>query len=188
MSSIARVRALWSGFVGAPGYTTLYFDASSTPPPTAAMRSWFQGMNSVLPSVVTIQVPGTGDLLESSTGVIIGTWTTAVPAAVTGVGAGVYAAPSGLITNFATGSVIAGRRLRGRSFIVPINGTMYDSNGTLSAPALAAMSATNGTFLTAVASSLIVWHRPVGGAGGDFGAVTAITTPDKTCVLRSRRD
>lgn len=182
------MRCTWTGFLGAPGYTTLYFDGSASPPPTANIRIWFFQMNSLFPNVVTIQVPGTGDTLDDATGLITGSWSTATPAAVTGVVAGVYAAPTGFIANHNTNGVIAGRRLRGRSFLVPAAGTAYDTNGTLTATALSAAQGASTTFLAAVTPQFVVWHRPIAHAGGSTSPVTAIVVPDKACVLRSRRD
>lgn len=188
MAELHRVRCVWTGFLGAPGFTTLYFDATSSPPNTAAVRSWFQGLQSLFPNVVSIQVPGTGDIVTTDTGVISGTWTTATPAVVTGAVAGVYAAPSGAIANFLTGAVVGTRRLRGRAFLVPTAGTAYDTNGTLTSTALSTLTTAHNTFLAAVTPTFHVWHRPVGGTGGSSAPVSSIVSPDKACVLRSRRD
>lgn len=187
MANILKVVSLWTGFIGAPGYTTLYF-ASPSPPPLAAVRAWFQGMSGVLPTVVTIQVQGVGDVVDDGTGVITGSWSAPAPAAVVGAVGGVYAAPSGLVCNLTTATIVNGRRVRGRSFIVPIAGSANQADGSLAPGTVTSMGTTNATFLAATAGQLIVWHRPVDGAGGESAPVTNIVTPDKACVLRSRRD
>ncbi|HZX41172.1 MAG TPA: hypothetical protein VFE93_04985 [Myxococcaceae bacterium] len=185
--TIFKVQCVWTGFIGAPGYTTLYF-GNAGPPPVAAIRQWFFAQVTALANVVTIQVPAAGDSVDEATGVINGAWTAATSAAVTGTGGTAYSAPSGYIVNHTTPVIVNGRRVRGRSFMVPAASAAYDTTGTITTGVLANIQAANAAFLTAVSGTFVVWHRPVGGAGGVAAGVTAISTPDKACVLRSRRD
>ena len=138
--------------------------------------------------MVTWQSQNQGDVIESTTGVISGSWAGAAQPSVSGTGVGAYTAPSGCVINWRTAGVVDGRRLRGRSFMVPLHGGAYDSDGTISAAALTSLRTALATFQAAAAPVLQVWSRPLDGAGGSNHTVTSADIPDKAAILRSRRD
>src|SRR5450759_543108 len=77
MTSIQRVRCDWTGFIGQPGVSTFYAVAASTLVPQ--LRAFFDAIKLLLPTDVNIQVEGSGDELESTTGALTGSWTTTTP-------------------------------------------------------------------------------------------------------------
>ena len=187
MVSLQRHRTLWTGFVGGPGVSTLYWDAAAAPNLTA-WNAFLTAIAGEIPSVVSFQSQNTGDVLADNTGLIIGSWSGTVQAAVPGTRVGVYAAPAGAVVNWRSSGIVAGRRVRGRTFLVPLSANAYQTDGSLIAASLTVLRNALATFTAAAAPTLMVWHRPVNFAGGSSFPVTASDVPDKTCILRSRRD
>lgn len=192
-----RVVAQWSGFTGAPGFSNFYF---AGPGETAAaaqaaandVRTFFAALINDLPAGVTITVSPIVAVINPGDGVLSDEITVATaPASVVGTGAGAYAAPVGAVVNWRTSTVVAGRRLRGRTFLVPLQGGSFQTDGTLATGALGIIrgaAATLATVNTGAPIELVVWHRPVNNAGGSTAVVTSSFVPDKAAVLRSRRD
>lgn len=192
--TIARVTLQWTGFSGAPGYTNFYFNSfgegDQVDLEVDRVFAFADGIRPTLPSVARLEVSPEVAFLDEATGDLLSYATaTTPPEAVVGAVAGAYSAPTGASITWNTPAIAKGRRLRGRTFVVPLGGTMYDLNGTLSSQAV--------NFLTNAATALIgdgtgpqavIWSRPVNGAGGSIGTIDAFRVPDRAAVLRSRRD
>lgn len=192
--AIHKVSAQWSGFTGAPGYTNFYFtpftgggDAQAA---VDRVRAFFFALVNVIPTGVTIQVSPTVEIIDEATGSLTGYIDATQPPIVTGASGGtMYVGPSGAVINWLTATVRAGRRVRGRTFIVPLRTTMFDTQGTLTADALGFIRAAANVLTTGdFEQQLVVWSRPVGGAGGVAAPVIGSRVPDLAAVLRSRRD
>jgi hypothetical protein len=202
MARIIRVTVNWTGFTGGPGYTNLYFERP-------AGDSWDQDavnqavemVNTFLgawpvyqPNGVTMAIDPTVTEIDENLGDIHAFWSVTPPAAHTGVSGGSYAAGSGACVNWGTADVRDGRRVRGRTFMVPLGPAGFSSDGTLDTTALntfrsaAETLANSGSF-----ARLVVWARPtvvLGEPLPDGGAydVTGASISDKAAQLRSRRD
>jgi hypothetical protein len=141
-----------------------------------------------MPVGQTITVPGTGEVIEDTTGELLDVWTAAGGGTVVGTAGGVVAGGVGACVSWNTGGIIGGRRLRGRTFLVPLSSTAYESNGTLTSSALTAI----GAFANGLMASgpLAVWHRPTsaGGSDGNSYGVISNRIRDKVAFLSSRRD
>lgn len=191
---LLRVSAKWTGFSGAPGYSNFHFagggglitDAQQV---ADRVRAGIAIMLGVTAPGVTIQVINEVERLDADTGTLLGSHQVDSGNALVSTGTGSYSAASGACVNWRTNDYRNGRRIRGRTFVVPMSGSMYDTTGTLSTGALTALnnfaSEIRGTDLD---SEFGVWSRPVGGAGGVFATCTGHSVPDKAAVLRSRRD
>jgi hypothetical protein len=200
MTEMAKVTINWTGFLGAPGYTNLYFkDFDSTDFIVQAIAdgavsktdNWIGGIQSRIPSSVTLQTSPTVEIIEAETGELKGFLTTTPAAARVGTGTGVYSAASGAVVNWYTGGVVRGRRVRGRTFLVPISGNALSGDGTLDNTNAAALRTNTAPLIsTTGAGDLGVWSRPTapGATDGSWHLVTSFTIPDKVAVLRSRRD
>jgi len=186
--NLGRHRTTWNGFVGGPGVTTLYWDIAAATPNLAAWNTFLTAIQARFPSVLTWQSQNSGDVLDDVTGNIIGSWTGAAQASVAGTAAGAYSAPAGSCVNWRTAGIVSGHRVRGRTFLVPMSGAAYDTDGTIAAAALTTLRTALATFQAAASPNLLVWHRPVAHTGGDSFPVTGADIPDKSAVLRSRRD
>ena len=108
-----------------------------------------------------------------------------VPGALTGG----FASSTGACIIWETGEVKNGRRVRGRSFIVPMSGAHYDNDGTLKSTAITDITEAANT-LCAGGFDFGVLSRPsaVGANDGSFHTASSGRVSDKAAVLRSRRD
>jgi len=193
--AIFRIQVRWTGFTGAPGYSAFHFDAATEGAgPTAqdcadAVDDFISVWRQYLPTTVTVQVESEVQRLEETTGQLIGFESIAQPSSHTGASAGSWSAASGAVVIWNTAGVRNGRRLQGRTFIVPLGGGGLSADGSLSAAAQSALQ----TAATAFADSItapVVWGRPTstGAADGQIASITAARVPDLMAVLRSRRD
>ena len=165
MTTLYRIRALWTGFSGAPGYTNLYFgstDPLAAGAQTAAndVRTFFDALKINLPSTVTITVDPTVALVDDFSGQIQQELQlTTPPAAVVGSQATAYAAPSGACITWNTGQYRDGQKVRGRTYCVPYAASTTAVGGGLSSSVVAStLAAANG--LINGASILCVYSRP----------------------------
>nr|CRY96522.1 hypothetical protein [uncultured prokaryote] len=192
--TILRVTAEWSGFEGGPGYTVFHFGGGGGVISDAAqvanrVRDGFDTLKSVLPNNLVIRVRPEVEEIDESTGMLTGYQGVEGLVQVSGASGGTYAAPVGAVVNWNTNDVRDGRRIRGRTFLVPLASGAFFTNGTV--------SSTTRTTLTAFAdaltgtdfdSELVVWSRPKNGSGGVAASVTGYRVSPKAAVLRSRRD
>lgn len=192
--AIYRITVRWSGFTGAPGYTNLHFgDLASG---DGARDGWerslafFNEFNDLLPNDVTWLVEGEAAVLDEQTGQIVDYQTVSEnPLPGTGGSPGGYSAASGAVITWNTAGVRNGRRVRGRTFLVPLGGGAYENDGTLSPSTISTLnSAAQELTGEGFDSSFGVFSRPSNGSDGGFYEVTGFRVPDMSAVLRSRRD
>lgn len=185
-----RLVISWAGpQIHGSAVTVLHFDGSEQPAPdVAAVLSAVFLLKPSMPTGVIATVPNTGDSIEDTTGELVGVWAGSGggPCNMTGI----TNSPAGVgaCVGWQTGGIVNGRRLRGRTFVVPLDGDSYDETGTLSASALGDV----GGFANALQAvgGLAVWHRPttVGGSDGTSYGVISNRVRDKVAFLSSRRD
>jgi len=183
-----RVRVTWTGFPGAPGVTTFYC-SNSWATQLADIRTFFEALKPQIPVNVTITYPSSGDDVDPVTGDIIGSWAQTAPAPTVGTSAVVYAAPVGLVAHWNTNGIVAGRRVRGRTFVVPMVSNSSTDGTPSAAQVLVVVNA--AAALAAHSPGLVVWRRPnplSSVTAGSEHPVVSSTVPDKYVVLRSRRD
>ena len=204
MTDMFQIVSHWTGFVGAPGYTNMFFEHSD-PPSTGAqtaadnVRAFWFSIRTELPDDVTITVDPVVKIINAETGdltsiITVGT----APAAVTGFSTAIYAAPVGLGINWTTSTVHAARRIRGRTFVVPVTSGEFTTTGQPTSTALSNTQAAATTLRTATGPTFGIWSRPitdgpsrvppVANRAGGFGPATANSVSNKGVVLRSRRD
>lgn len=196
MANMLRVVAQWGGFPSAPGFTNLYFDSAIIGTPSAneaaaRARQLFEAMKGQFPDGVTITIQPQVAEIDDSNGQQVDEFTvTTGGLPVPGTGAGTRSAPSGACINWRTSTFVGGRRLRGRTFLVPLSTAAYENDGTILPGSLAILRAAAVAYITdAVGPSAkpLVWHRPVGGTGGSSAVITASGVTDKVAILTSRR-
>lgn len=190
MATLQRVVVQWAGngVVGSAVNVLHYSGSEGGVPDVAAIRAAYANLIPSLGSGTQILVPGSGDVIEDTTGELVGSWTATTPATVVGTGGGSIAAGVGACIGWATGGIVNGRRLRGRTFLVPMAAGGYDTDGTLGGGSLLVAQQCAGGLMAA--GPLGVWHRPttVGGSDGTSYGVTSYKVRDKVAFLSSRRD
>lgn len=186
-----RILNEWTGFPGAPGITAFYFTADDSLSEVNAAREacydFWDDLKGELPSGVTISALPDAEVIDSATGELLDVVSSNTGVrAVTGTTSGTFPAPAGAVVSWFTAGIHAGRRVRGRTFIVPLKGSAYQNDGSLDPFTLAAIQAAAGTF--AATPTLSIWCRPRPGVPGAAYGISSSRVPDLVAVLRSRRD
>lgn len=203
MATLDRHRVTWTGFVGAPGVSTFYVATGSAV--NTYIDAFFAAVQPYLPADVTVQVEPLGDSIDSSTGALVGTWTDTSPGPRVGAASGPYSAVSGGLVQWGSSTFLSGRRLRGHTFLVPLDGNIYDTNGAITGTPLTAMATAAQALVTSIGGGFYLWQRPrlsapaytdrrgvvhpaISARSGGYGSVLTGTVRSKVTELRSRRD
>lgn len=193
MALMWRVIARWTGGQIGTGFTNLFFTEGTSTAQLAAdsVKTFFSSGTTAganLAPGITISFPSLVDVMDPETGTLITSVPITAPSPLTSSGSGTYSAPTGSCVTWVTSGVVAGHRVFGRTFIVPLAMSAFQADGTLSAVHISDLSAAAIAFIAA-APELVVWHRP-GPAltgGGSTHPVLAARIVDKAAVLTSRR-
>jgi hypothetical protein len=191
-----RATWTWSGFSGAPGYTNLYFldpdpiSQSGLDQTGARSRTFWAAVAPYLPTGVTVTMPTVLEEITAANGELVAEHVFPGGASVAGSAGGTYHSSSGACVTWHSPFVVNGRKLRGRTFIVPLGNQVFSANGTLSDSIRDSLVAAGNALANAATGiDLAIWHRPTPGL--DDGAVAGVshcTVNDRGAVLRSRRD
>ena len=193
--AVASIKTVWSGGPSAPGLTifNVRYDGTAIDSALTAVREFWIDNQALIPSAYTMRVQQMADLYDETTGLLTGSVTAAAePGPVAGSMLTGWAAGVGYRIDWATNEIKGGRRVKGRTFIVPADASLFDTDGTLksaSGTALAGYAATLRDALIAAGKPLVVWSKPslknpVGSIHDVFGGAVI----DKPAVLRGRRD
>lgn len=186
-----RVVVEWSGVnVVGRAVSVMHFDQTGSAPDVAGLRTAFFNARSAFPVSTTIQVPGTGDIINEGSGLLEGIWNaTATPAAVQGSSTDTSAAGVGACISWQTNAIENFHRVRGRTFLVPLSTFAYDQQGTITDAQKTALNAW-ATAVRALTPGLAIWHRPTDTppTNGSANFVVAHTLRDRVAYLGSRRD
>lgn len=185
-----RLIVAWAGpSVVGTAVNVLHFEgAEGAVPDVAAVLSAYGLLAGLLPAGVTCTIPNGGDVIEDTTGELVDVWTSTGGGTVTGTGLAGAAAGVGACITWLTGGIVNGRRLRGRTFIVPLNASLYEGDGTLNTPALTGLNAWAAAMRAS--GGLAVWHRPTTATSTDGNSYGVLSSRlrDKVAFLSSRRD
>lgn len=190
-----KITAIWNGWGGGPGYTAFYFgehgDITQLNNAAARVRAFFFSLAACIPTPISVTIAPTSlEIIEGSGEIVDEIALGVVPAPVAGAGGTTFSSVSGACVIWRTASHVNGRLLRGKSYIVPMSSTCYDTDGSLLATRLTELRNAATVLATpggVPATDLVVWHRPTAGAGGSFATVTTASVKDQAAVLRSRR-
>lgn len=183
MASIQQLVVRMDGWPGAPGFMTFYGTVDDAF--RGDVSDFIDAVTNGCPSVISYTVPSEGVIIDDVTGEIETSWSQGTPTVFTGGTAGNFSSASGAVFNWLTNTFVNGRRLRGRTFLVPLSASTYDTDGTIGGASL--------TPLRSAAAALVdggllrCWHRPVAGAGGRSEVVVSSSVPDRVAILTSRR-
>jgi len=201
----------WSGFQGGPGLTVFHFgvpdlatfgveESNNAVSKVDAFRA---ALKDHIPYGVNLTTDPDVEALEVGTGALQAIYSTS-PAAATYSTQGqsqAWTAAQGAVITWKTNTVKNRRRMRGRSFLVPMGISITEMNGTLNAGFTTALNAAAAALRSPTGSTrLYVYARPVKDidlpgplpdytfSGGKAGEVIGHSIPDSVAVLRSRRD
>jgi hypothetical protein len=191
VSLLIRHTAVWTGVPGLPGYSQFYQEVTGTIASQAqnghnAIRAAFNQVVTLLPADIDVTVDPVYQVMTVESGEVTTEDSVATPSAVVSGGfVSGWSGQVGVLVEWLTGQFIDGRRLRGRTYLVPL-GNAYDDDGTLPIGTLNAVGAF-ALQLWSAGLDFVVWHRPVAGAGGSLATITDAAVRDHAAILRSRR-
>jgi outer membrane receptor for ferric coprogen and ferric-rhodotorulic acid len=200
MGNILKVTAAWSGFTGSPGYSNFYFreanpGASWDQGAFAAadkVHTFFNELKHIFPPNVAWKINTDVPVIDENNGEMQEVANAGPRNTLQATGpAQSYSAASGAVVTWRTSGVRRGRRVRGRTFLVPAGYSTLQTDGTLLPDAIANLqAAANGLIASDGARNLVVWTRPSHKGATDGLAHTVLTAsvPDKVAILKSRRD
>lgn len=169
-----------------PGLTTFYFAEAHTGF-ASDVSDFFQAVDAYLPIGITVTVPSDGDLIDVATGDLTGTWSESASGPGVGAGFGAFPAGVGARVRWSTSGIVAGRRVRGSTFLCPLVNSSFGTDGTIDPTALTNLQAAADALVTASGSNMKIWSRPVPGRAGEASTVVDASLPDRVSWLRSRR-
>jgi len=197
VTNLYRVRVGLSGFPGGPGVSTFFFFDVATA--IDSLHSLYTSVAPYMPAIVRINVETTGDVITDTNGAITSAWSHASVAEIAGSNPNPYAGPAGALFVWKTAVILDRKRLRGRTFIVPMTTDKYQNDGSLADGPRGELQGFVNAFTAEQSASFAVWHRPrkAKAADGSRPAITARdggsalvvdgVVNDRICVLTSRR-
>jgi len=185
--------AVSSGFPGGPGYTAFHFAITADSESDAQFLQAFTAMYAIKarqPDTWKCDFQSEGQILDPVSGTLVAYTARPSSASATIVGSvsgGTFGPGlSGAVCTLNTTTINRTRRVRGRAFVVPLEGGAYDPDGTLKdTHKTTILNAFEG--LRTAAVGYAVWSRPRAGAGGAIAPVTGVRVGDKVAYLSSRR-
>lgn len=190
MTALAQIKVAWSG-AGVVGnaYSTFYsYTTGGALPQTAnGLTTFFNAIKGLLAASITIQVPQTGQTYDDVTGQLLGSWGGPAQAAVVGTAAGAQASASGASIEWITGVILRRHLLVGRTFLVPLSSSAFNSSGVLSPASVNTINTAGAAF--ASLQSARIWSRPSAANNhtGGSGIIIAQSVRNLNAILRSRR-
>lgn len=187
MVQINQIQVNWvgTGVIGVAA-STFYSTSTSTTTSLTSLINAFNAVKALIPASVTVNVPATGKSYDDATGQLLGTWVAGSLTPIVGTGAGAFGSASGAWVNWYTNAIVRRHALVGRTFLVPLVGSTFNSSGVIAPANLNQIQA----FANAVATagSLRVWSRPTATHPvGSSAVIQSFGTNSRQGILRSRR-
>lgn len=201
MVQVMRVKMRWDGFVGAPGFSVFHFrnlaeEGYTTVDAEAAIDkvdAFAEGLKGLIPYNSRLTVQSDVECYDAATGqlqTVLGGTPAAAHVSLATAGMN-YSSAAGASITWRSPEVRNGRRIRGRTFLVPLVAATFGGDGIIAANNMTQLNliATNLRDDTG-APDLVIWARPTapGASDGDLAAINSHSIPAVGAVLRSRRD
>jgi hypothetical protein len=186
--------AVWTGVSGLPGYSKFRFvgvlSGAQINSAAANIKALFDAVKSYIPAAIGIAVQASASVHDDDGTLQSEQAVTVLPAPTACTGAGAYSAASGALINWATGAINGGKKVRGRTFLVPVVVNAFQTDGTLLDATRTAIQNAASTFVGSTPTPAINSRKkPDNPLSGDqTSVIISAAVPDKQVVLRSRRD
>lgn len=188
MTNVNRIRVSLAGTaVVGPGVATHYWLGTATPDDVVAVRAFWYACSALMPQGMSITVPNQGEIIDDNTGDLVGAWTESTSATFAGGLAQAYSKGVGARVVWPTNGTTGNRHVRGSTYVVPLAGTKFDLDGTLTTSAVTDLKAAADGLLDALQDRLVIVTRRTDEHSGTSHAVTSTLVPDTPSWLRSRR-
>lgn len=198
-NEMGTVRAVMTGFAGAPGLLQFRFQgatpgvfvAADASAAIAAINTFLTAIKTAFAGNVSIQIAPDVEVVDWATGDLVSVVAGTGVSPIVCTGTTPFLTAEGPLFQWHTGTVVGHRMLRGRTYIVPSTGAILSTTGQVATVTVAALQAAGNALAATAAVTLSIWHRPDPAGAvpvGTLGAVVSATVPLTVAVLRSRRD
>lgn len=186
----SQYRAIWTVPGGGTGYSVFHSDDATDGTDAQEfadnIRIFFAALASSFPDDIQINFDSEVVTLDLG-GSLVATWAVTPPLVVNGTSTAAYNRAAGLRVDWQTGTIVAGRRLNGRTYFVPSASTAFDTEGqVIAATTLQYQNAANALIANMLADGipLEIWSR----THGVSQPVVTASVPAFGAILRGRRD
>lgn len=199
MARYSSLVVQYGGFAGQPGYMRFNFlelvDPTAVSAASTGVRTFLTGLVAYAQTTWSWTMPTVCQHFDVDTGKLNQEVPIASPGPTvvgTAANTSTYTGGAGAVIFWTTGAILAGRKVRGRTFIVPIV-LAFEANGTLIGSVQAAIQSAALGLKNGSGYTLGVYHRgPLAGGDPDTAPsaivpVTSAVVPDRSAFLRSRR-
>lgn len=187
MVDIARVRVAWSGSAIVGGGVSTFYSTGTGSVLADAVETFWDATKSYRPAGASCTIPAEGDVLNSSTGELVGGWSGGPGTSIAGTGAGEYAKGVGARVVWNTNGFTNGRRVRGSTYLVPLVASMFAIDGTINDAVRTNIIGFAEAFRTTMGGDFVIWTRPTAEHIGGVNSTTSASCPDTPSWLRTRR-
>ena len=186
MAEIVRIRVTWTNFHGAPGYSSFYLKGPLAS--NVGLGAFFEAVKDRVPNGLTWNIPGEAEVIEDTTGQVLFSQDVGDDLVRVGTGGLQYVGSAGAVVGWKTADFKNGRRVRGRTFLVPLVTGAFDNDGSIETQTRADIQAAADALIAGYGDDLVVWSRPTLTTPGSSHSIVSATVPDLAAVTRSRRD
>lgn len=187
MTTLAKVRALWSGPTVVGGGVSTFYTVGTGAALAGDLTTFFGAIKSSFPSGTTWNIDTSGVTIDDNTGDVNGSWGGGTGGAITSVTGSEYAAGVGCRVVWKTGGITGGRIVKGSTYLVPLTANQYDPQGTILTAAVNAFAVAANNLVTAQAGNLVILTKLTPEHSGTSHEVLFADVPDKVSWLRTRR-
>lgn len=193
---VLEYRANWAGPIAGPGVSVFHGRDTAIGTLDGAAQELAERVHDLFATVfanygvpgMTVTFDSEAVELNTTTGQLEQVIPVDPPDPVLGGGIGTFARASGFRLDWTTPAIVNGRRLRGRTFFVPVVSSIFDADGTLDPGAAAIIGpAASEYFADAGGTAAVnpsVWSR----THGVQADITGFVLPDEDAILSTRRD
>lgn len=189
------IRTTWNGGIGGEGLTQLAVGGSGAQLDEAleAVHGFWTSIAGWIPNEYSLRVETLVEHYDEASGDLTGDYQSPITLApVNGINAGEYHAAAGGRIDWRTSSIRFGRRVRGRTFLVPIGANNFSTGGSMATSWITGAQGYANSLLSNLESAgcpLQVWSRPSEKHPvGAISKVVAASVPQKAAILSGRRD
>lgn len=192
MAGVLKYQIAWSNFPGQPGVTTMFFNPSTSD--FSPVRTFFEAIKGRLVNGLQLTYPTVCDVLDVATGQVTGVQTVSTLASTTSSATTqLYSGATGTQIKWVTNGFVNGHRVAGRTFLVPLPSTEFNTTGQIATASQTAIQAAAQAMITSFGTNFVIFARPFKATvtkparAGSIWPVTQAVVPNLAYVMRSRR-
>lgn len=190
---VMEYKVFWTIPGAGPSVSTFHFtnvDSTRADATASLVAAWFNSQQNYIPNEVLWEFADEFTVLDTATGELTASIPVTPPAGSGGLVVTGWAAGSGYRVDWLTPFVRAGRRVRGRTFMVPAAGSQFGSDGQVAGGLRTSVTNSSAVLLNSLfaqSTPMAVYCRPRPGVPGATYEPTSVAVPPLAATLRGRK-